>query len=337
MSDQPNSPNSNSNNRGSGDPGSFNWRLLILLGVAALILGLAFLNNPLGDKKPEDLSYSGFRTYWDQGRILVNDPNDPLTVITTDTSFDAKITGCIEPEKKKSNTSKEHIVHFSVPVNLDLQLEELNNLLGDKLQVETQAPAAPTPPAAPAAEAGAVPPTPAPPTGVEQETLTFAQFRSAFARGEIQINDDPKAKDEVKLKGIGNPLRILVTGDSSQAKIVGTRKYFDNLEIPKDAKGVAMKPTPFVVSVSVAILGDNLGKLIQAGAKYERHKDYFGSILLTFLPILLVLMLLFFLFRHQMKSAGRGALSFGKSKARLLSMDKHKVTFKDVAGIQEAK
>jgi cell division protease FtsH len=38
-----------------------------------------------------------------------------------------------------------------------------------------------------------------------------------------------------------------------------------------------------------------------------------------------------------MKSAGRGAMSFGKSKARLLSMDRVKVTFKDVAGIQEAK
>jgi cell division protease FtsH len=38
-----------------------------------------------------------------------------------------------------------------------------------------------------------------------------------------------------------------------------------------------------------------------------------------------------------MKSAGRGAMNFGRSKARLLTMDKNKVTFKDVAGIQEAK
>jgi cell division protease FtsH len=38
-----------------------------------------------------------------------------------------------------------------------------------------------------------------------------------------------------------------------------------------------------------------------------------------------------------MKSAGKGAMSFGKSKARLLTMDRNKVTFKDVAGIQEAK
>ena len=36
-----------------------------------------------------------------------------------------------------------------------------------------------------------------------------------------------------------------------------------------------------------------------------------------------------------MKAAGRGAMNFGKSKARLLSMERNKVTFKDVAGIQE--
>jgi cell division protease FtsH len=38
-----------------------------------------------------------------------------------------------------------------------------------------------------------------------------------------------------------------------------------------------------------------------------------------------------------MKSAGKGAMSFGKSKAKMLTMDQQKVTFKDVAGIQEAK
>jgi len=38
-----------------------------------------------------------------------------------------------------------------------------------------------------------------------------------------------------------------------------------------------------------------------------------------------------------MKMSGRGAMSFGKSKAKLLSQDRDKVTFKDVAGIQEAK
>ena len=62
-----------------------------------------------------------------------------------------------------------------------------------------------------------------------------------------------------------------------------------------------------------------------------------GGYLLSFLPILLVLGLLYFLFRQQIKMAGRGAMSFGKSRAKMLAMDKNKVTFKQVAGVEEAK
>ncbi len=322
MSEQPNSPNSNPNPRGTGDPGGFNWRLLTLLSVAALILGLAFINNPLSNKETRELSYSEFQKYWNQGRIETKDEKRPLTVITTDTSFDAKITGLISPELKKSDTSQELLTHFSVPVNLDLQGVEINEIVGGKIRIESPqaAPVAPAPGSTTAAEA-----TPPAPTGPATETLTLAEFRKAYALGQIQESD------------AANPLRVVSTPGSAQAKITGTRKVFTNMVVGKDAKGKELQPEPFAVSVSMAILGDNLGKLIQDGATYERHKDYFGGILMTFLPILLVLLLLFFLFRHQMKSTGRSALSFGKSKARLLSMDKNKVTFKDVAGIQEAK
>ncbi len=53
-------------------------------------------------------------------------------------------------------------------------------------------------------------------------------------------------------------------------------------------------------------------------------------------PILIIGALWFFMLR-QMQSGGNKALSFGKSKARLLSMQQKKVTFKDVAGVDEAK
>jgi len=69
----------------------------------------------------------------------------------------------------------------------------------------------------------------------------------------------------------------------------------------------------------------------------ERNTGTMKMVLINFLPILLIIFLLFFLFRSQMKNAGKGAMSFGKSKAKMLNQDKNKVTFKDVAGIQEAK
>src|SRR5438552_897076 len=40
---------------------------------------------------------------------------------------------------------------------------------------------------------------------------------------------------------------------------------------------------------------------------------------------------------QQIRMAGKGALNFGKSKARMLARDKNKITFKDVAGVEEAK
>ena len=46
--------------------------------------------------------------------------------------------------------------------------------------------------------------------------------------------------------------------------------------------------------------------------------------------------LFWFFFIRQIKMAGKGALSFGKSKAKMLAKDRNKTTFKDVAGIEEA-
>lgn len=66
------------------------------------------------------------------------------------------------------------------------------------------------------------------------------------------------------------------------------------------------------------------------------HSDPTGMIFMTLLPILLIVGL-FLLIRQQMKMAGRGAMSFGKSRAKMLNQDRNKITFKDVAGCDEAK
>lgn len=65
--------------------------------------------------------------------------------------------------------------------------------------------------------------------------------------------------------------------------------------------------------------------------------DLLASAVLSFLPIVLFLIILYFFFRSQIKMAGKGALNFGKSKARMLAKDKNRITFKDVAGVEEAK
>jgi cell division protease FtsH len=65
--------------------------------------------------------------------------------------------------------------------------------------------------------------------------------------------------------------------------------------------------------------------------------DMWSSLIGFLLPLLIILAFFYFLVRQQLRSAGRGAMSFGKSKAKMLAQDRNKVTFKDVAGVEEAK
>jgi cell division protease FtsH len=60
------------------------------------------------------------------------------------------------------------------------------------------------------------------------------------------------------------------------------------------------------------------------------------SALWTIVPFLVIGVLFWFFFIRQIKMAGKGALSFGKSKARMLAKERNKTMFKDVAGIEEA-
>ncbi len=65
--------------------------------------------------------------------------------------------------------------------------------------------------------------------------------------------------------------------------------------------------------------------------------NYITYFIFTILPIVAVGFLLFLLFSRQMKGAGSGAMNFGKSPARLLVKSANSITFKDVAGVEEAK
>ena len=94
------------------------------------------------------------------------------------------------------------------------------------------------------------------------------------------------------------------------------------------------------VSVNVEFQKEELSELLSNnGLTYtpKFESNTMSAVLITLLPILLILLILYFFFRQQMKMAGRGAMSFGKSKAKMLNMDTKKVTFKDVAGVNEAK
>jgi cell division protease FtsH len=68
----------------------------------------------------------------------------------------------------------------------------------------------------------------------------------------------------------------------------------------------------------------------------SQQGNLYWNALLSFAPILVLVALFMFMMR-QMQSGGNKAMSFGKNRARLLSMQQKKITFKDVAGVDEAK
>jgi len=77
-------------------------------------------------------------------------------------------------------------------------------------------------------------------------------------------------------------------------------------------------------------------KKIAINAKKEEETPLWQNILISWFPMIILIGVWLF-FMRQMQIGGGKALSFGKSKAKILTKEQHKVTFDNVAGIEEAK
>ena len=98
------------------------------------------------------------------------------------------------------------------------------------------------------------------------------------------------------------------------------------------------KTLPFVVKGRVTESEyRELRDLLGARLREEPSSTIWTDLLFSLLPFLLIIGLLYFLFVRQLRMAGKGALSFGKSKAKLLTRENEKIVFNDVAGCEEAK
>ena len=136
------------------------------------------------------------------------------------------------------------------------------------------------------------------------EAIPFSTFRDRVAQGQIE--------------------KVSVRGD----EIRGTTKT----TAPNGSKEFhTIGPSPLPEAVQ-KLLEDQ-----KVTVEYEPQRDApFITALITWAPFLFLIGLWIF-FMRQMQAGGNKALSFGKSKAKLLSGSAKKVTFKDVAGVDEAK
>jgi len=136
-------------------------------------------------------------------------------------------------------------------------------------------------------------------TGQKDKEVNFSQFMADVDQGNVK---------EVTISGM--EVRGKYKNDNSGFHTTAPVNYPDMIRTLKD-KCVAM-------------------------TFHDINSGGWPTWLLNLAPLILLAALWFFMIR-QMQTGGNKALSFGKSRARLLSMQQKKVTFKDVAGVDEAK
>lgn len=302
MSDSqpPESPRSSSKPPQGGE-GGVNWKVIILFTLAFVVIYVAYKAADEGSNRT--LTYPEFRNAYMEGRVLNELPENfngaPLRVVNYVGEARADVQGTFHPEKPLIKDWKERKTVIA-PVQLDVNGSEFSAVFGEQLQWTS----------------GAVP------AEVQGEEVSYKDIERMLRNQSLVLTPE-------------TTIRVYREGDSTQGYLVAesgepVRYSAEELE--------GIGPQRFRVPMDSIVMRDDLNVLgNNLGIKTIQEDNTFGKVLFSFMPVLLLIALLFFLFRHQMKSAGRGAMSFGKSKAKLLTMDSNKVTFKDVAGIQEAK
>ena len=87
-----------------------------------------------------------------------------------------------------------------------------------------------------------------------------------------------------------------------------------------------------------ALVGELIKGKVRISGKAPEKQSFLAQIFIHWFPFLLLIGVWIFLMRQMQGGGGRGgAMSFGKSKAKMQTEDQVKVTFKDVAGVEEAK
>ena len=135
---------------------------------------------------------------------------------------------------------------------------------------------------------------------------------------------------------VPNSGKITFFPQSELKRITG--KYYETDAEGKHVKGKDGKDVEVPFQLQTSLTEEIHTRLLESDnfAVAESNSTVM-NLVVNLLPFILIFGLIYFFLVRQIKNAGKGALSFGKSKARMLSKDKNKITFKDVAGVEEAK
>ena len=139
------------------------------------------------------------------------------------------------------------------------------------------------------------------------------------------ISPENQKKSEISYSEF---LTKLEKGNIKSVKIAGSKitgNYLDSMETFTTIKPDDNK-----------LIGKLTKKGVEIDVKEDKDEPWYYLVLINLLPLVIVIALWIFFMRQVSMGAGKG-MSFGKSRAKLLTENQNKVTFEDVAGIDEAR
>ena len=337
-------------------PGRTNWGLWILVAVIVGILALAFMSDDGFSGTTKKITMEEFEANCHDGRIILSDQKKyPVEVTTNDSTSKATLTA-FRLKTAPATPLGAFLVRFN-------DSEKMNNLLNaygiaDSVyaaptegQVSTDAPAQPE--ATQEVEGTAdnkdtQEAAPVVPVELKQSPMIAALNNAVTTYGAVDEMNAAEfhdlceskrvlfSKDSHKFQSQGNAVQIpnpviIINPETQERALIG---YYRKVTPPT---AVDEKNTePIIVPFSRTFQGDKVKQLLGNNVTYKVESNTWEAILINCLPVVLIFIILMFLFRAQ-GGGPSGAMKFARSRARLLDPSSNNITFKDVAGISEAK
>ncbi len=275
----------------------FNWRSAVLIAIG-LGLFCVIMFNPLNNNE-DKITFTEFKTLLKENRVILDKQDGFPFEVTAESPFSPTVSGFAVAESL--NAWEAEYKPFKLYFNADFH-DELIDPIKQNISL---------------AEMSTL-------KGLSVESLTIDQFRKLSQKNALVLADP-----EYPLNGATSAQGGVISGYYKVAIPLSSEK---RAALEKESER-------FKVSINAVAQSEELNVLFNDyDLPNKPQKNTMSQVVMSFLPVLILVALLVFFFRQQMKMSGKGGpMGFGKSKARMLEMDKNKVTFKDVAGIQEAK
>ncbi len=353
-------------------PGKTNWGLWILLAVITGILALAFMSDDGFGGSTKKLTLEEFEADCKNGKVILNNQKDFPVVITGNSNNTKAVISAYRLKQQPATDLGTFIVPYSDSEEMKNLLNDagITNtaILSDFHRTQDSLEAVTMKPVVANVEAKPQPSTTGNESpGTEQasadkqtgeaaedspevrqrrmpvviqhryslknkpDMLNVKEFARLYKEGRILFaSDSDKYNNNGKPVQIINPM-ILTTQLDANRYVFGQyikRSPLTKVE-PKDTE-------PVSVSFSPAFQGDKVKELLDNNFSHKIESNTWEAILINCLPVIIIIFILIFLFRAQGGGPG-GAMKFARSRARLLDPASNNITFKDVAGISEAK